>query len=116
MLAARFALEERKVGRDGFVQFAGSKYGVPWQYASQVVQVRETAAYIEILSKAQRIAVHPKALYPKSTLPIPGQYEGLSTANNGRPQAGTVAMQVTGPDVQVRSLTAYASLEGGKVH
>jgi transposase len=116
MLAARFALEERKVGRDGFVQFAGSRYGVPWQYAGQVVQVRETAAYIEILSKAERIAVHPKSLYAKSTLPLPGQYEGLSTANNRGSQVGSVAMQVGGPDVLVRPLTAYASLEGGKVH
>lgn len=116
MLAARFALEERKVGRDGFVQFGGSRYGVPWQYAGQVVQIRETSAYIEILSKTQRIAVHPKALYAKSTLPLPGQYEGLSTANNIGPEAGKVAMQVAGPDVLVRPLTAYASLEGGKLH
>lgn len=115
-LASRFALEERKVGRDGFVQFSGSRYGVPWQYAGQVVQIRETSAYVEILSKGQRIAVHPKALYAKSTLPLPGQYGGLSTANNGGPEARQVATQIGGPDVLVRPLTAYASLEGGKLH
>jgi len=115
LLASRFALEERKVGRDGFVQFGGSRYGVPWQHAGQMVQVRETAAYIEILFKNERIAVHPKALYPKSTLPIPGQYDGLSTAS-ARSDAGKVALQVEGPDVLVRPLTVYATFEGGKVH
>lgn len=40
-------------------------YGIPWQYAGQV--------------------------YAKRTLPITGQYEGLSTASNIRPEGGKVA-------------------------
>lgn len=115
MLSARFALEERKVSRDAYIQFGGSRYGVPCQHAGRIVQVRETAAYIEILFRAERIMIHPKALYPKSTLPCPGQYEGLSTATV-RPEGGKVAMQVEGPDVLVRPLSLYAAFEGGKVH
>lgn len=115
MLAARFALEERKVGRDGFIQFGGSRYGVPWQYAGQLVQVRETAAYIEILRNGQRVMTHPKSLFPKSTLPCPGQYDGLVPAS-ARPQADTVARQLDNPDVLARPLSVYAALEGGKRH
>ena len=32
--------EDRKVGRDGYVAWDGSWYGVPWSWAGSVVQVR----------------------------------------------------------------------------
>lgn len=116
MLVARFVVEDRKVGRDGFVQFAGSRYGVPWQYAGQTVQVRETSAYVEIQANGQRIAVHPKALYPKSTLPTPGQYEGLVTTSAKPKSEGIAFSRPEGPEVLVRPLAAYAALERGNVH
>jgi transposase len=115
MLAARFAMEERKVGRDGFVQYGGSRYGVPWHYAGQIVQVRETNAYIEILHNAQRIAIHPRSLYAKSTLPCPGQYEGL-TSTFSRPQDHPTVQQRTDIEVAVRPLSVYAAFERGDVH
>lgn len=114
-LIDRFALEERKVGRDGFIPFGGSRYGVPWQFAGQRVLVRESPAYIEILVHGQRVAVHPKALYPKSSLPVPGQWDGLQTASS-RPEGKWVGLQVDGPEVMVRSLATYAALERGKAH
>jgi transposase len=112
-VVARFLTEERKVGRDGYVQFGGSRYGVPWQYAGQTVEIRESAAYIEMLVNGQQIAVHPRALMPKSTLTLPGQWEGLQ-ATSTRPVGAAVGMQVDGPDVDARPLALYAQFEGGE--
>ncbi|MCL6450442.1 MAG: IS21 family transposase, partial [Acetobacteraceae bacterium] len=36
---APFLREERRVGRDGYVQWEGAWYGVPWQWAGRVVEV-----------------------------------------------------------------------------
>lgn len=48
-----------EVGKDGFLTFGGSRYGVPWAFAGRTVEVRENGCHIEVYS---RIAVHPKAV------------------------------------------------------
>lgn len=40
--------EQRKVARDGFVSWEGSRYSVPWEYAGKEVWVRAEGAVVEI--------------------------------------------------------------------
>lgn len=113
-VVAPFLTTERKVGRDGYVLFDGSRYGVPWQYAGQQVEVRESATYIEFLANGRRIALHPRALYARSVLTLPGQWDGLQAVSH-RPEPEPLARMVEAAEVQVRPLTAYAALLGGEV-
>lgn len=51
--------EDRKVGRDGYVNWDGSWYGVPWTWAGSTVQVGVNAGTVEIWSGDEGLAVHP---------------------------------------------------------
>jgi hypothetical protein len=106
---AVYTREQRKVGRDGYVNWQGSYYGVPWQYAGQMVEIQCVNSTVEIWQGAKRIAVHPKALRRAQFLNCPGQWAGLSQANN-RPKPEPAAMQIPQVDVQRRSLTVYGQL------
>lgn len=110
---ASFLTEERTVSRDGYIHFAGSRYGVPWQHAGQRVEVRETSACIEILANGRMVAIHPRALYPRTTLTLPGQWDGLQ-AHSSRPEPDRLGIQIASPEVQVRPLAVYAALVGGE--
>jgi len=68
-----FLSEERKVGKDGFFSFGGSRYGAPWAFAGRTVEVRENRCHIEVYSAGVRVAVHPKAVIPGTVVPLPGQ-------------------------------------------
>ena len=50
--------EQRKVARDAYVSWEGSRYSVPWRFAGKEVWVRDQGTDIEILHGAERIAVH----------------------------------------------------------
>lgn len=109
---ARFITETRTVSRDGFVSFDGSRYGVPWRLAGLEVQVRQTGAYVEILYRGERVALHPKAILPKTTVPLVGQYQDipLTQPPQHRPP---IAVQLAAPEVEVRSLQVYENIAGG---
>jgi Mu transposase-like protein len=53
--------ELRKVARDAYVSWQGSRYSVPWQYVGQQVWVRERGIDIEVYDSQQRIALHARA-------------------------------------------------------
>jgi hypothetical protein len=40
--------ELRKVARDAYVSWQGSRYSVPWEYAGRSVWVRERGSYVEV--------------------------------------------------------------------
>ena len=48
--------EQRKVARDAYVSWQGSRYSVPWRYAGKEVWVREQGRDIEVRYGAERIA------------------------------------------------------------
>ena len=73
MKVAPFLRKEHKVGRDGFVTFEGSRYGVPWTLAGQTVQVEAGPETIEIFYGEQMVAVHPRSNRPGSYSKVPGQ-------------------------------------------
>ncbi len=106
-----FLREERKVGRDGYVNFDGSWYGVPWPFAGKSVQAGTRPGMVEIWSGEERLALHPRAQRPGQRLTLPGQWDGLDTGD-GRPRKEAVAVQVPVEQVQRRSLEVY-ELAGG---
>ena len=56
--------EERRVGRDGYVQCIGTVCGieVPWSWAGRTVQLG--SGMMEIWPRADRLAVHPRTHRP----------------------------------------------------
>jgi len=104
--------DTRKVGRDGFVQWAGSFYGVPWTAVGQEVYVAPTAAGLELWSAVERLAVHPRSLRRGERFTIPGQWAGLRQPD-ARPAAEAVARQVVTIDVEQRALALYDALAVG---
>ena len=106
--------EERKVGRDGYVNWDGSRYGVPWSWSGNTVQVGMTAGMVEIWSGNERLAVHPRAHRRGQRLTLPGQWDGLVSGET-RPKREALAVQVSAQQVERRSLDIYELIAGGGV-
>jgi len=104
-----FLREDRKVGRDGYVQWDSAWYGVPWTWASRTVQVAPSRGTVEIWDGDQRLAVHPRAQKPGQRFTLPGQWRGLRNGDSG-PRKEPLAIQVSTVEVQRRSLKAYELL------
>ena len=103
--------EVRKVGRDGFVRWDGSSYGVPWQWSGQVVQVQASATVVELFAGEERLAVHPRATQPHQRFVLPGQWDGLPMGDP-RPPREPLAVQLPVVEVETRSLGIYAAVAG----
>ena len=98
--------EDRKVARDGFVSWEGSRYGVHWKWVGAVVQVGQRQGTVEIWAGDQRVAVHPRAQEPGQRFILPGQWSGLPRVD-GRPHKEAVAVQAPAGEVERRSLDVY---------
>lgn len=109
---APFLREERKVGRDGFVQWQRASYGVPWAWAGKTVQVQAGPDRVEIWAGNERIAVHPRAIRPGQRFTVPGQWAGLPPRDGQAPRKQPMAVQVPAVEVQQRPLSVYESLLG----
>lgn len=101
--------EDRKVGRDGFVQWERAAYGVPWSWAGRQVQVSARGSLVEIWSGEERIAVHPRARRQGERFAIPGQWAGLAQGE-GRPRKEVLAVQLPTIEVERRPLESYDAL------
>ena len=104
--------EERKVGRDGYVNWDGSRYGVSWSWSGNVVQVGVSAGMVELWSGEKRLAVHPRAHRRGQRLTLSGQWDGLVTGET-RPKREALAVQVSAQQVERRSLDVYELLASG---
>ena len=109
-----FLRDPRKVGRDGYVQWDGSQYGVSWRLAGTTVMVAAGATVVELWAGEERLAVHPRATHPGQRFTVPGQWEGLAGAEASvRPAKGPVAVQLAAVEVQQRPLQDYDALVAG---
>ena len=104
--------EDRKVARDGFVSWEGSRYGVHWKWVGATVQVGQRVGTVEIWAGSERIAVHPRAQQPKQRFILPGQWSGLPKGDN-RPRKEAIAVQIPAAEVERRSLDVYELVAGG---
>ena len=68
---APYLLEDRKVTRDGFVSWEGSRYGVHWKWTGRVMQVGQRHGTVEVWAGDARLAVHPRAQRPGQRFTCP---------------------------------------------
>lgn len=108
-----FADEElRRVARDAYVSWQGSRYSVPWQYAGKDVWVRDCATHIEIHHSSERIAVHEQAGRHR-VVTQPEHHRGIPLGTARHNAKIQIHIRDRAPSVEVRSLAAYETLAGG---
>lgn len=103
----------RKVARDAFVSWDGSRYSVPWSYAGREVWVRERDnGSVEVRCGAAVIARHEKSPRRHRTVKVSEHHAGIPNLSR---QGGKTLVQLrqTAPVVEVRPLAAYESVAGG---
>jgi transposase len=105
--------ELRKVARDAFVSWQGSRYSVPWRYAGKEVWVRERGGEVEVHYGGQQIAVHAPAPGRHAIVRKAEHHEGIPLG--ARQERKTlVHIRQSAPTVEIRPLAAYESVaEGG---
>ena len=103
---APYLREDRKVARDGFVSWEGSRYGVHWKWVGRTVQVGQRQGTVEVWSGNERIAVHPRAQQAGQRFILHGQWVGLPSGD-GRAHREAVAVQVPVGEVEFGSLDLY---------
>jgi transposase len=104
--------EQRKVARDAYVSWQGSRYSVPWQYVGKEVWVREQNGEVEVRYSAERIALHAPALRRHQVVTRSEHHQGIPL---GSPSTGKtlVHIQQGAPVVEQRPLAAYETLGMG---
>jgi hypothetical protein len=106
--------ELRKVARDAYVSWRGSRYSVPWTFAGKQVWVRERGREIEVLYGRERIAVHNQASHHHTVITAPEHHSHIPLG--ARQERKTlIHIQDTAPIVEVRPLAAYESAAIGGV-
>jgi hypothetical protein len=105
-----FLGEERTVGRDGYVQWDRSWYGLPWPWKpGERVQVQPGNEIVEIWSGDQRLVVHARAIKPWQRLNHPRQWAGIPSESN-RPAKEPMALRLPSLNVEKRPLKVYEDL------
>jgi hypothetical protein len=105
--------ELRKVARDAYVDWQGSRYSVPWQYAGKEVWVREVAGEVDVVDGRARIAAHARAQRKHEVITFPAHHQGIPLG--GRRTEGKILVHIrqSAPVVEKRSLLAYESAANG---
>jgi len=104
--------EQRKVARDAYVSWQGSRYSVPWQYAGKEVWVREQGLQVEVHYGADRIALHTQAPKRHQVITVNEHHQGIPLGSV--PTGKTlIHIQQGAPVVEQRPLDAYESLAMG---
>ena len=109
-----YAEEElRRVSRDAYVAWQGNRYSVPWTYAGQQVRVREQSGVIEVYAGDRQIAVHARLLGQHRIAAQSIHHAGIPLGSMGSATKTQVRIRPLGPEVEVRSLTAYEFATAG---
>ena len=108
-LAYPYAEDElRKVARDAYVEWQGSRYSVPWKYAGQQVWVRQQACEIQVRCGSERIAMHSQAVGQHQVVTRSEHHAGIPLSGQLRGKT-LIHIQQSAPVVEVRSLAVYES-------
>jgi hypothetical protein len=105
--------ELRKVARDAYVSWQGSRYSVPWEYVGKQVWVRGRDEEIEIRYGAQRIARHSPAPRKHVVVTVAEHHKGIPLGVRRPESKILVHLQQSAPAVEVRPLAAYESVMAG---
>jgi len=105
--------ELRKVARDAYVDWQGSRYSVPWPHAGKEVWVREIAGEVEVLDGRERIAVHPRAARKHGVVTFAPHHQGIPAGLRRAEGKILIHVRQTAPVVEIRPLSAYESAASG---
>jgi transposase len=105
--------EGRKVSRDAFVAWEGSRYSVPFEHAGAEVRVRASDHSVQVWRGEQAIATHERAGRRHATVCDPRHHAAIPLNATRRPGKNRITIAVAAPHVEVRSLAAYEALAGG---
>jgi hypothetical protein len=100
--------ELRKVARDAYVSWQGSRYSVPWEYAGRSVWVRECGHDVEVHYGRERIAIHSQAPRKHVVVTLADHHRGIPLGARHERKI-LVRIQDTAPVVEIRPLAAYES-------
>jgi len=107
--------ELRKVARDAYVCWEGSRYSVPWSYAGRQVWVRDHGGSVEVHFGQERIAVHGHANRRHEVITEPEHHHGIPLGARADRKI-LIRIQDSAPVVEIRSLAVYesAAIGGGR--
>jgi len=104
--------EQRKVARDAYVSWKGSRYSVPWHYAGKQVWVRDHGPSVEIRYSAERIAVHVPAPRRHQVVTLNHHHVGIPTHSRENTKT-LIHITQNAPVVEHRPLAAYEAVACG---
>jgi hypothetical protein len=104
--------ESRKVARDAYVSWQGSRYSVPWIYAGKEVSVREQADQVEVRSGGERIAMHARATGQHQVITLREHHQGIPLTDQHSGKT-LIHIQHGAPIVENRPLAAYEAVAMG---
>lgn len=102
----------RKVARDAYVSWQGSRYSVPWIYAGKQVWVRKRGTEVEVHCGLERIAVHNQAPHKHAVVTQTEHHHGIPLGARTERKI-LIHLQDTAPVVEIRPLAAYESATAG---
>ncbi len=104
--------ELRKVARDAYVSWRGSRYSVPWIYAGKQVWVRERSGEVEVHYGVERIAIHGQAPHQHAVMTQTEHHRGIPLGSRIQRKI-LIHIQDSAPVVEIRPLAAYESAATG---
>jgi transposase len=105
--------EQRKVARDAYVSWQGSRYSVPWSYAGKEVWVRAHDNSVEVRHGAERIAVHDRAMSKHQVITHGQHHAGIPLGIKQSSGKTLIHIVESAPQVERRSLAVYDSVACG---
>lgn len=111
---AREAL--RRVARDAYVSFEGSRYSVPWQSVGKEVVVRREGETLFILRDAQVLATHTLCTERHQLATNAAHHADMPLGRGGsdRQRKVRLTLKAGAPVVETRSLSEYEDFAEGR--
>lgn len=113
-------IEFRKVSRDCFVSYKGSRYSVPWRYAGRECQLHVRFGKFDVMVEGEVVARH-ETVPGNRTVRVKEHFAGLyklkrdENLERHKKRMGVVfdPVRIQIPDVQVREPSYYDQFAGG---
>ena len=104
--------ELRRVARDAYVCWRGSRYSVPWSYVGKEVFVRERGSRVEVHYGTERIAIHER-VGQHQVVTQPEHHRGIPLGSGSRNNKILIHLRESAPAVEVRPLITYENAVAG---
>lgn len=109
-ICEQYRWEKRRVDRESFISFDGTKYGVGWRHVGQTLKVSQLGGRIILLDDGGTVVQeHDVCFQSRRHVYAKDQYQGLSDLQ-GIPYEPPMARQIAVDDVEIRPLSVYAQL------